>query len=194
MTFGTSTLLSIRALITLFYFAAVFKGHAQLRVADTTIHVNRLLGVIPYLSGGGTVGYCQEWYRIDSHRSVAVSFDYLTRTNMVNTTPQKYYSINFRPGIRYYYSQRNKWFYHTISMLASYENNPMPWRSALSFGVGISVIGFRILVRTNIILELEGFLGFGVAHITPYHDESFYQGRLFSLNNFRIGYRFNRVH
>lgn len=157
---------------------------------DTALYKNRLIGIVPYLSGGGTFGYCQEWYRLNSHRSIAVSLDYITRNNYVNGVPQKYYSFNVRPGVRYYYSLKNNWFYHTLALLAVYEDDPMPWKNAWSLGAGVSVLGFRVVLKDKIILELEGFVAYGLAYISPYNDEPFYEGRFFSLENFRIGFRF----
>lgn len=167
----------------------------DVKIDHSVRFINHLVSVSPKLSEGGGIllGLGQEWSRLGKHYSVFVSADYETRINRFQTINLRYNAYYIRPGIRYYYKINSTGLFHGYSLLFAYEERPMPWKSALSYGNGLSIIGYRHIFNSNLILEADGFLGFGLAHITEYDGNKFMQGRFFSIFNLRIGYHFNKI-
>jgi len=180
------------ALIVLYSFVTIRAVTGQAIDGNEKL-INGLISATPNFSGGGTFGFMQEWYNLNNHFSFLLSIDYETRVNIFQTTHIKYHAYYFRPGVRYYYKKNNIGFFHGASILTAYEKNPMPWKSALGYALGLSCVGFRHVFKSRVILEADAFLGYGQAHITNYNDEKFAQGRYYSISNIRIGYRFNKI-
>jgi hypothetical protein len=178
-------------------FSLVTIGVVIGQVEDNEKYVNRLISVTPNFKEGGTFGFMQEWCKLNSHFSYALSIDFETRINTFHTTRIRYYAYYFRPGIRYYYKMSNTGFFHGASLLVAYEDRPLALKSAFGSAVGIS-IGFRHEFKNRIIIEIDPFFGYGLARITPNNNsllgnDHSYQGRYYFISNIRIGYRLNKI-
>ncbi|MBX2967669.1 MAG: hypothetical protein KF845_16125 [Cyclobacteriaceae bacterium] len=180
--------------VTILYSFVIIAAECQSTVQVNAKFINRLISATPNFSGGGTFGFMQEWCSYNKHFSINFSGDYETRINIFHTTRIRYNAYYFRPGIRYYYKKNNTGFFHGASVLVAYEKYPMPWKSALGFAPGLSYVGYRYVFKNGIILEADGFAGFGMAHITEYNNDQFLQERYYFISNIRIGYRFNTKH
>ncbi|MBX2961207.1 MAG: hypothetical protein KF687_01770 [Cyclobacteriaceae bacterium] len=174
-------LISLYTLIVAHSFA-IGVAEGQSVVQGNEKFTNGLISATPNFSGGGTFGLMQEWCNQNKQFSFNASVDYEIRT-------ADYKAYYFRPGIRYYYKKNNTGLFHGASILAAYEENPMPWKSAFGYGLGLTYLGFRYIFKNGIILEADGFAGLGNARITERNNDLFTQGRYYFISNIRLGYR-----
>jgi hypothetical protein len=166
---------------------------AQRTELPEPIVTTSLISLMPRVSGGGMIGFCQEWSRLSLHFSKFTSLDFYTHPHAFQTTAGDYNAWFSRSGARYYYKTGNSGFFHSAALLLGYEQRPLPAKSAISAALGVTVVGYRLLLKGKFIVELDAFFAAGIAQLRPYDQAPFLSARYFPLVTLRFGYRFGPI-